>query len=582
MANGSVAFLDNKAFVLRAGEPKRIAVFNGSTGPVTVTVRASGNAGRVVSVRPAKLRLGRAQVGTFTVETQRPRAGELVAYGTDGTLARRSIALPKKPVASTDKAPPTNVEMVGTNYVPPTPLTGWINPNVVVPEQTFEGLRTPFPETVVGHLASDEGDVASVIRSGNEVSITDVGGAGEYEGTVQLSPEAEPTAVTLRVRDAWGWALLVLLVGLVLAAGSEAWLSRMRPRRELETRIARLKERCADHFANAKREVPEFRPMEGETLQRVYLDDKTSSLVKNEGERLNEGLHNALSDDERQTWGPSGEKLKALEKQEDAYAELLRNCVDLAATYGPLERSVMGPESHELARGPLTQAVEGTLRYHVITTSAELDERKAAAAKLRGFVGSFVGYFRALENLEQIAAEKNLTQSQTEAIKMRWNLIRTYDGDEADSKEWKKKVNDLRQAIGNQQPAANPQDHLLRSAWAELEQEDATAEMAGAEIRLATTLTSTGDSPQSPLVPPRPRSRELRRKLVWADLAFAGVTWPIVVAAGLAVLYFTDPTFGSTGDYLAAFVWGSTAEIALTLLRRLIPTTFGGLRIDKA
>lgn len=79
---------------------------------------------------------------------------------------------------------------------------------------------------------------------------------------------------------------------------------------------------------------------------------------------------------------------------------------------------------------------------------------------------------------------------------------------------------------------------------------------------------------------PLRRSRYLRRNLGWADLAFAFVTWPIVVAAGLSLLYFKNSTFGSAGDYLGVFVWGSTAEIALTLLRRLVPTTFGGLRID--
>jgi hypothetical protein len=72
----------------------------------------------------------------------------------------------------------------------------------------------------------------------------------------------------------------------------------------------------------------------------------------------------------------------------------------------------------------------------------------------------------------------------------------------------------------------------------------------------------------------------LRRNLGVADVVFALVTWPIVIGAGLALLYFKNATFGVPGDYLTVFVWGSTGEIALSLLRRLVPTTFGGLRID--
>jgi hypothetical protein len=176
--------------------------------------------------------------------------------------------------------------------------------------------------------------------------------------------------------------LLVLVLGLLIAAVSENWLSRLRPKRELATRIARLKERCADLCTNGSDEARERRSSIG-SLSRIYGDGGQPSLLTSEGDRLREGLNNALSDEERKNWGPAGDKLKTLEEQGDTYAELLRNCVEVAILCGDLEKGLTGndDEKEALARAPLTGAVDQVLADHVIRTSAELKEGEASAKK---------------------------------------------------------------------------------------------------------------------------------------------------------------------------------------------------------
>lgn len=583
-ASCAVAFLEKDPLTPSLGEPQAVEVFNGSRGRATVRVKVNGEARKAVSVRPAKLLLGPGQVGTFTVTMNRAVAGELVAYATDGTLARRTLA-PPKPEITPDIAPPSSIEFAGTNRVP-TPLSTRtrIDPRVDVPEQTFDGLAADYPSTVVGYLSSDQGNVATVTRNGDTVSVSNVDGAGEYTGKVQLSADADPTDATLRVRDSWGWALLVLIVGLFIAALSESWLSRLRPKRELATRIARLKERCTDLCSTASDEARLHRGSVG-SLQRIYDDGGGKpSLLQTDGDRLSEGLNNALSDEERKNWGPAGEKLKALEQQEDTYAELLRNCVDVATLYGDLEKGLTENhfEEEALARAPLTETMNRALADRVIKTSAELEEREASAKNLRKAVVSFVDLYGRLAALEREAQRKNLSALQARALTERHRLISTYDEDESEEslKEWDKKVDELRREIVEHDTAMHPRPKELEAAMERLTspEEDAMAEEFGPFVGPA-ALTSSGDSPLELLLPPR-QSRYLRRKLGVADVVFALVTWPIVIGAGLALLYFKNPTFGLPGDYLAAFVWGTTGEIALTLLRRLVPTTFGGLRID--
>jgi|GEM_PF-4385825 len=55
------------------------------------------------------------------------------------------------------------------------------------------------------------------------------------------------------------------------------------------------------------------------------------------------------------------------------------------------------------------------------------------------------------------------------------------------------------------------------------------------------------------------------------QLRFDALSGVIVVLTGLSVLYFSNPTFGSLGDYAKMLLWGSGVGEGVQLARRLIP-----------
>jgi hypothetical protein len=567
-ARGDVAFVEEGDLVLEPGKAESIEVFNGSKAAITIRFAVTGDARRAVSVHPARRKLAAGQIGAITLRTTEALTGQLVAYGTDGTLARLKILS-----AATKAALPANLELTGTTRVP-TPLGGTAT-NV---EQTIGGFATDGPRVLVGYVSSDEGDVATVYRDGNTISVSDVNGAGEYKGTIKLSPDdTDGTPLTLRVRDSFGWAVLVLVLGLLIAAVSEYWLSWLRPRRELATRVERLKQRCLDLCKKATAEALSHREEAGSAVQRLYVDETADSLLKREGDRLTEGLKNALSDAERERWGPSGDELKTLETHELTYAELLRQSVAVATPFGDLERSLTGDERIALGQGALTAQVNGTLTNQIIRTPAELTECKSSATDLRAAVQAFVPLFRRYQQLQRFAHEKKQTRLEERALRERRELVRSFEA-KGDADDWSAKADDLDEEIRKGSHARSDQPKLLEVALEEEAEEDAV--VAAARARAVTeAMTAPGDALPAMGVVPR-RARFLERNLSLADLLFAFFSWPLVVGAGLAVLYFGDRTFGSPGDYLAAFVWGSTAEIALSLTRRLIPTSLGGIGLS--
>ena len=59
--------------------------------------------------------------------------------------------------------------------------------------------------------------------------------------------------------------------------------------------------------------------------------------------------------------------------------------------------------------------------------------------------------------------------------------------------------------------------------------------------------------------------------------AFTLISAVVVFLAGLSALYFTNATFGSVGDYLGIFLWGSTVQGGISLVRQVIPGASKGL-----
>jgi hypothetical protein len=66
-------------------------------------------------------------------------------------------------------------------------------------------------------------------------------------------------------------------------------------------------------------------------------------------------------------------------------------------------------------------------------------------------------------------------------------------------------------------------------------------------------------------------SRRLDALMREEDRRFALASGLFVVASGMSLLYFPNPTFGSAGDYLSVALWGTAVGEGVQLARRLLP-----------
>jgi hypothetical protein len=67
---------------------------------------------------------------------------------------------------------------------------------------------------------------------------------------------------------------------------------------------------------------------------------------------------------------------------------------------------------------------------------------------------------------------------------------------------------------------------------------------------------------------PQDIDRMVRRE----DLRFSLAAGALVLLSGMSVLYVSNPTFGTAGDYVAIGLWGAAVGEGLQLARRLWPS----------
>jgi hypothetical protein len=99
----------------------------------------------------------------------------------------------------------------------------------------------------------------------------------------------------------------------------------------------------------------------------------------------------------------------------------------------------------------------------------------------------------------------------------------------------------------------------------------------------AVLVEQLGKSSTIPSAPrPQPLQKQsgrlivpLKRNISAADVAFFAISTALIIATGLSVLYYANDTWGSTGDRLAMFVWGSTGTAALAFAKNVLPGVLG-------
>jgi hypothetical protein len=296
--------------------------------------------------------------------------------------------------------------------------------------------------------------------------------------------------------------------------------------------------------------VPQIATTDPNKVARYYLTRAGNDLARR--------LGSARTDPERELFGPDGDAFKALLGDADTYAALVGDLLEAA-------RVVQSDFEDLREKGPvgLRKWFDVECRNWIIGDDNELNARRESAKALRAAAEKFAEYRRRLKLALGRAAGSALA---TEIEAHQRLLEATFRGDDDQVDWWDKALPDLEAELEGDvsTPAAkNPPPG---------QQQISLADPPGA----LPSWPPLGDAPAEADTEPAPpwvASKGVLRPSDFGGMEalIGAINLLIVIAAGLSAGYFAKDTFGSSADYLALLLWGSTATAGLALLRRLLP-----------
>ena len=355
-----LTFLDETPLEFDLSQPpgatQTVEVVNGDTKALgRLELRVSGlPEGVVVVEEPTRTGLQQGEVAAFTVVRQGEGTGgegRLVAVGSNGAVARRTVVL-TAPSASGD-----DLDEVTIRAWRMWPFSGWFDVDTV----TVEGSTGIIADGPVGFV-STPGDIAQVVVEGDEFGATGLGQVGEYTGKADLRPGADGGDLELKVlaKDIWLWPLAVLCFGLGVVGLINEYTRRDRPADVLRIRLARLLRDAADDeaasLARLRRAVPKLNPVvpriRGQGSELLLLDTEVAKALGD--------FSNAVDDSERDRFAAEGTRWRQLEGYLSDYRTLLERLVDIGEE---LSRIRTRPVGHrELSEAPLLEPIIRLLR----------------------------------------------------------------------------------------------------------------------------------------------------------------------------------------------------------------------------
>jgi hypothetical protein len=444
---------------------------------------------------------------------------------------------------------------------------------VSVDEVTIAGAGKT-PEEPVGTISNGSGDIADVNLESGKISIGPVEAPGKYSGSVDLNPEETEgplTKISLSVRDNWGWAAVALIVGLLVALLSELWLTRWRPRGQLKKAFGRLAERLA---ATAVQQTAKLDCVKtGWAAPRI---DGPSSMLAQFKERIETGLANATSDAERERFGPGGEEMKKVDTALESYEALLSYSRQIAQSYRLLaDRLESESIGSEFVSGALVERVRELLDGRTIAGGAELTEMLTEAKDVYLVLH---GVSRLDLSYRLLASKPGVDQGVREKIAMRRKQLlhsgASTDDLTAQRALYAEMAKSLYEVEGPKPVEVTvpllPTFALGGSTAPALLEPPSSP--PGTPLPEAAPVVSTGTEKES---------NAWSKYLDMGNWAFTVISSVLVFLAGLSALYFGNATFGSVGDYLGMFLWGSTVQGGISLVRQVVPGATKGLAAAK-
>ncbi|HKQ02970.1 MAG TPA: hypothetical protein VJ735_21835 [Actinomycetes bacterium] len=608
------------------GATQTVEVVNGDTRALDrLELRVSGlPVGVVVVEEPERTALQPGQVATFTIVRRGEGTGgegRLVAVGSNGAVARRTVVLAVPSPAGDD------LDEVTIRAWRMWPFSGWFDVDTV----EVEGSTGVPADGPVGFV-STPADVAQVVVEGGAFGATGLGHVGEYTGKADLRPGADGGDLALKVlaKDIWLWPLAVLVFGLGVVGLINEYTRRDRPADVLRIRLARLLRSAADKEAASldqlRRAIPKLNPV----VPRIRGQGSDVLLLDTEVAKALDDFSNAVDDSERDRFAAEGIRWKQLEGYLSDYRTLLDRLVDIGRELSKIRIRRVG--DRELSKAPVLAPILRLLQPP--GRLADTDDLRQRLAEAEAALPRLKLIVKIQDNLLHVWDHKpslrNRAESQLDNL---WSAVGDLATEEADARSLYEEAAKLPAtatlpmqplptpaAPGGATVGVEPRPELWRRGprsgtgrwvvvavglilgvaflyflgantlgvegtrptfgWPELHPSAAQLNVAGTVVLAVLGFLLARN------VRRRVRRREekrllgedegsLKRALDRRDALFAVLSAFLVILSGMSLVYATDPTFGTPGDYLTILLWGTALTEGLTLARSLLPTQLG-------
>jgi hypothetical protein len=432
-------------------------------------------------------------------------------------------------------------------------------------------------------------------------------------------------------KDIWLWPLAVLVFGLGVVGLINEYTRRDRPADVLRIRLARLLRDAADDEASSLDHLHQAVPKLNPVVPRIRGQGNELLLLDTEVAKALDDFSNAVDDSERDRFAAEGTRWKQLEGYLSDYRTLLDRLVDIGEELSKIRIHPVG--DWELSEAPVLEPILRLLRPP--GRLADADDLRQRLAEAEAVLPRLKLIVKIQDNLLHVWDHKSSLRNKAESqLDNLWSAVGDLATEEANAKNLIEEAAKLpAQAtlpMQPQPPPAAPGEtaagaepapeirhrgarsrtgrrivfavglilgaallyYLLEAntlgvertqptfRWSELDPSAAQLNIVGTVVLavLGLLLART--------VRRRVRKREekrllgedegsLKRALDRRDVLFAVLSAFLVILSGMSLIYATDPTFGTTGDYLTILLWGTALTEGLTLARSLLPAQLG-------
>jgi hypothetical protein len=572
-----------KAEVPEAGGPLTVSVINGTAGPQSITVEVTGIPG--VTVVPVPNDFAPNEQKLVSVAIPAVKAGDytasLAAFGTDGSSDARTLTLSVTvaPATAPPSAPPGTISnplppkvFMSADMRLPTPLTNldltWQEQPIV--NGPIGSPSVPIDPTIAddvqsGLVASDNGQRAMLRTEGNNLIVESLTAAGQYDGNLQVGTgdKAETVPVSLIARDHVVYALGVLVIGLVVATFIHDFVTRGRPANSLRILLLELTQKAEvkqvegrdwighKDQGDVRRLLGSFEPFV--IFVRSPGPGRCAGILADDREAALAVFRDTGNPDERaKTWSRDGTGYKAVAGRLDKLDDLYRAVHDVARKYVAIDATLTEPaDKAAFGATPTAGAAREAVKGKVLCNEADLNKASTALADALAWLSA---YQKLVDSYAVILAAMpgNPSGDQKKAVKIaRDSLFSPLHRSAEDLKKVGPLLDTAFAAVIGGNRRADP----------------AVVAAAAADPVLETTLESLRARQTSEI-------GAMRSSASRANLLFNGLTALIAVGSGL-VLYFSNASFGATGDYLGLLVWATVTTEAVTFARRFAPLGLG-------